>query len=163
MVVLFFYTMENENKDKINEVGRPTKYDPSVHDDWAEDLFSRGFTIAHVAFEFGVTSRTIDNWIANNESFREKVQEGKARNVGDIAQSLRNQALGFYKMVKEPKVVGGELVYAEYLKYFPPNGNTAQYYIGTLDPKNWRNKDNDETEESTKPVAINIKVVKNDD
>lgn len=156
--------MKDENKKKKKKRGRPTIYDPDYHDKKAFKLFSCGYNNALVAVEFGICPRTLDYWIANHESFKEYVLRGRAAENAEDELRLHKLAHGFYKKVQKPFIVKGEVQIVEYLEYFPPSFPSLRFKMVNKQPEKYRDKPQEtETEENTKPVAINIKVVKNDD
>lgn len=151
-------------KDEKRERGRPTKYDKDFHDNKAFDLYVRGFTNALVAKKFGISARTLDYWIQNHETFRDKVEEGREASNSKLEWKLYRMANGYYKTVYKPFVVKGKIEYAEYQEYIQPSYPAIKFLMVNRMPKLYRDKvEETETEETSKPVAINIKVVKNDD
>ena len=162
MVVLFFYTMENEKEKK--KVGAKLKYNSDYHDAKAFSYFARGYTNALVAKKFKISPRTLDYWIEQFESLRESVLDGREVSNSRSELKLHKMGHGFYQEVTEPKVVGGELQMVTYPKYFPPSFSALRFEMINKMPHLYRDKiEETEKEEVTKPVAINIKVVKNDD
>lgn len=154
---------EEENKKKITR-GAHVKYDPKIHDDKAFTYFSRGYTNALVAEKFKISPRTMDNWIAKYPTFQESVIDGRRVSNSENELKLFKISQGFYKEIEKPFIVKGKVEIVTYKEYFPPNFSALRFLMTNRMPQDYRDKVAEtETEETSKPVAINIKVVKNDD
>ena len=151
-------------KEKKRERGRPTKYDPKIHDAKAFSYFCRGYTNALVAKKFGISPRTLDYWIEAHASFKESVIDGRRVSNSENELKLFKISQGFYKEIEKPFIVKGKVEIVTYKEYFPPNFPALRFLMTNRMPQDYRDKIAEaETEETSKPVAINIKVVKNDD
>jgi hypothetical protein len=74
--------------------GRPTLYRRD-HCELARNYCLLGATNPELADFFGVSSRTIDNWIANHLAFAAAVREGRVVADARVARCLYERAVGY--------------------------------------------------------------------
>lgn len=146
-------------KEKKRERGRPTKYDPKIHDAKAFSYFCRGYTNALVAKKFGISPRTLDYWIEAHPSFKESVIDGRKVSNSENELKLFKISQGFYKEVEKPFVVKGKVEIVTYKEYFPPNFSALRFLMTNRMPQDYRDKV-EETQEKETETQIEIVVKK---
>ena len=146
-------------KEKKRERGRPTKYDPKIHDAKAFSYFCRGYTNALVAKKFGISPRTLDYWIEAHESFKESVIDGRKVSNSENELKLFKISQGFYKEVEKPFIVKGKVEIVTYKEYFPPNFSALRFLMTNRMPQDYRDKV-EETQEKETETQIEIVVKK---
>lgn len=146
-------------KDEKRERGRPTKYDPKIHDAKAFSYFCRGYTNALVAKKFGISPRTLDYWIEAHESFKESVIDGRKVSNSENELKLFKISQGFYKEVEKPFIVKGKVEIVTYKEYFPPNFSALRFLMTNRMPQDYRDKV-EETQEKETETQIEIVVKK---
>lgn len=144
---------------KEKKRGRPTKYDPKIHDAKAFSYFCRGYTNALVAKKFGISPRTLDYWIEAHESFRESVIDGRKVSNSENELKLFKISQGFYKEVEKPFIVKGKVEIVTYKEYFPPNFSALRFLMTNRMPQDYRDKV-EETQEKETETQIEIVVKK---
>ena len=83
----------------MNAPGQPTRYKPEYRE-LAHKYCLLGATNEELGGFFGVTRRTIDNWIANVPEFAAAVREGRAFADARVAHCLYERAVGYERTVK---------------------------------------------------------------
>lgn len=146
-------------KEEKRERGRPTKYDPKIHDAKAFSYFCRGYTNALVAKKFGISPRTLDYWIEAHESFKESVIDGRKVSNSENELKLFKISQGFYKEVEKPFIVKGKVEIVTYKEYFPPNFSALRFLMTNRMPQDYRDKI-EETQEKETETQIEIVVKK---
>lgn len=144
---------------KEDKRGRPTKYDPKIHDAKAFSYFCRGYTNALVAKKFGISPRTLDYWIEAHESFKESVIDGRKVSNSENELKLFKISQGFYKEVEKPFIVKGKVEIVTYKEYFPPNFSALRFLMTNRMPQDYRDKV-EETQEKETETQIEIVVKK---
>lgn len=144
---------------KDEKRGRPTKYDPKIHDAKAFSYFCRGYTNALVAKKFGISPRTLDYWIEAHESFKESVIDGRKVSNSENELKLFKISQGFYKEVEKPFIVKGKVEIVTYKEYFPPNFSALRFLMTNRMPQDYRDKV-EETQEKETETQIEIVVKK---
>lgn len=144
---------------KEDKRGRPTKYDPKIHDAKAFSYFCRGYTNALVAKKFGISPRTLDYWIEAHESFRKSVIDGRKVSNSENELKLFKISQGFYKEVEKPFIVKGKVEIVTYKEYFPPNFSALRFLMTNRMPQDYRDKV-EETQEKETETQIEIVVKK---
>jgi hypothetical protein len=96
-----------------------------------------GATKAQLAEFFGVTSRTIDNWLVTIPEFRDEVQRG--RNIADakVADSLYRRAVGYEHEVEGVFGRPGQMQVVRYKKCYPPQTEACVHWLRNRRPQNW--------------------------
>ena len=106
----------------------------------ARKLCVLGFIDAQMAEFFEVSRKTIDNWKQQYPEFRAAVKQGKQLTDADVADSLRQRAVGYTHKATDFKVVDGEVVQTEYDKHYPPDTAAAIFFLKNRQPELWRDK-----------------------
>src|SRR5258708_4026846 len=109
----------------------PSSYRPKILSACAQLLPAR------LGEFFGVTSRTVDNWIATIPEFKDEVQRARSLADAQVAESLYQRAVGYSHMVQ--RVVGrpGEEQVVEYRKSYPPETEACKHWLRNRRPQNW--------------------------
>ena len=149
--------MKDENKKEKLKKGRPSKYDPEYHDGKAFKYFSCGYTNSEVAKKFGISPRTLDYWIENQDSFKEMVQDGRERMVGTLETNLFQMAFGYTKRVQEPRTSNGKTEILEYDKYFPKSFSATRFLVTNLLPHKYRDRPEEPKQEQDNQIEIIVK------
>lgn len=125
--------------------GRPSKYSKELCEQ-AYKLYLLKATDAEVADFFGVTEQTINNWKNDHPEFFESITRGKIQADAEVAEKLRERALGYsHKAVKIFLPAGAsEPVYAEYTEHYPPDTQAASLWLRNRQPEKWRDKQDHE-------------------
>jgi hypothetical protein len=118
--------------------GAPKKYDPKFPKT-AKFLAQRGATLAEIADCFGVTTRTLSNWLNEYPELREAVDAGNDIFNPRVERALAERAIGFYVDVEEVKILqDGEEVRYTVRKYYPPDVTAAIFFMKNRMPEKWR-------------------------
>jgi transposase-like protein len=121
--------------------GRPTKYSEDLSKQ-AYKLYLLKATDEEVADFFGVCVATLFNWRGEHPEFLEATTRGKTQADAEVAEKLRERALGYsHKAVKIFMPAGAEKpVYAEYTEHYPPDTQAASLWLRNRQPEKWRDK-----------------------
>lgn len=121
--------------------GRNTAYDQSM-DDTARKLSLLGLTNAELAEFFGVTERTIYNWLEEHPSFFHAVHEGKTIADANVAESLYKRATGEHVEVEKVYTnrQTGEKATIKVMTYFPGEPGAAMNWLKNRRRQNWQDK-----------------------
>src|SRR5258705_148728 len=112
----------------MNASGHPTRY-RAEYRDLAHDCCLLDASSLELADFFGVTSRTIDNWIATHPDFAKAVQQGRAVADAVIARSLFDRAKGFsHKVTRTPLYQGEERTITNTVEY-PPDTLACMFWL----------------------------------
>ena len=135
----------------MNERGRPTLYRPEFCE-LARNYCLLGATNEDLGDCFGVTSRTIDNWIAVHPEFATAVREAKALADARVARCLYQRAVGYeHKVERTVWHLGKERTIDDTL-YFPPDVRACIFWLRNRQPQLWGGRANME-EDPADPVA----------
>ena len=120
----------------MNEPGRPTLYRPD-YCELARNYCLLGATNEELGELFGVTRRTIDNWIACQPDFEAAVKSGRLVADSKVACGLYERAIGFERTVKRTALYRGEPKDFETNVYFPPDTQACIFWLRNRCPENW--------------------------
>jgi transposase-like protein len=125
--------------------GRPSKYEPELCEQ-AYKLYLLKATDEEVADFFGVVVATIFNWRNEHPEFLEATTRGKIQADAEVAEKLRERALGYsHEAVKIFMPAGAtEPVYAKYIEHYPPDTQAASLWLRNRQPEKWRDKSDTE-------------------
>lgn len=125
----------------MNERGRPTLYRPEFCE-VARNYCLLGATNEDLGDCFGVTSRTIDNWIAVHPEFATAVREAKALADARVARCLYQRAVGYeHKVERTVWHLGKERTIDDTL-YFPPDVRACIFWLRNRQPQLWGGRAN---------------------
>ena len=116
--------------------GRPTLYRPD-HCEFARNYCLLGATNEELGGFFGVTSRTIDNWIAAHPEFATAVREARALADARVARCLYQRAVGHeHKVERTVWHLGKERTVDDTL-YYPPDVRACIFWLRNRQPQFW--------------------------
>ncbi len=99
-----------------------------------------GATNEQLGAFFGVTGRTIDNWIATIPEFRAVIIPARAEADANVRHSLYRRATGYShsseKIFYDSKA--GKVVRASYTEHYPPDTTAGIFWLKNRDPEKWR-------------------------
>ncbi|CAG5067971.1 hypothetical protein DYBT9623_00699 [Dyadobacter sp. CECT 9623] len=130
-----------------NEGGRPTDYDPDFHPQEAYELCLLGSTDEQLAEDFGITTRTLDNWKKKHYEFFRALSRGKRSADAKVARSLFERACGYqhpetkYFVVKVDQNLE-EVQERETIARYPPDTKAATVWLSNR-TRNWRERQAD--------------------
>lgn len=150
--------MEQKVKNKEQNKGRPSKYDPLYHDAQTFSYSARGYTNAHIATKFGIDPRTFDLWLNKHDSLRESALDGRAVSNSKSEYKLHKMAHGYYQDVIEVKVVGNKIKKVKYPKWIAPSFSALRFEMINKMPHLYRDKVEEEPkEEQDTQIEIIVK------
>ena len=121
----------------MNPNGRPTAYRPDFCEQ-ARKYCLLGATNEELGALFGVTRRTIDNWIATQPAFAAAVESGRLVADSKVASGLYARATGFERTVKRTALYRGEPKDFETNVYFPPDTQACIFWLRNRRRQTWR-------------------------
>ena len=92
----------------MSTMGRPSSYSPDLCE-LAHNYCLLGATNDELAAFFGVSPRTIDNWIAVHPEFEAAVKDGRVIADARVARGLYTRAIGYDRKVEREILHQGEL------------------------------------------------------
>jgi hypothetical protein len=125
----------------MNPNGRPTAYRPDFCEQ-ARKHCLLGATNEELGQFFGVTRRTIDNWIACHPDFAAAVERGRVVADSKVASGLYARAIGFERTVKRTALYRGEPKDFETNVYFPPDTQACIFWLRNRRRQTWRDAPN---------------------
>jgi len=129
-------TMGKEAKPKR---GRPTKH-REEYNEQAYKLCLLGATDAEIGDFFGVPEQTVNNWKHTQPSFLESITRGKVQADAEVAEKLRQRALGYSHPDTHISTYNGEVTITPIIKHYPPDTPAASLWLRNRQPKKWRDK-----------------------
>lgn len=144
--------------------GRPTKYDPSLNEK-VEKLAKLGATDSEMADFLEIAESTLNEWKKEFPEFSESIKRGKIIADSNVADRLYQRAMGYEHDSEEIKVVaignnaGSEIERVPIRKVYPPDPTAAIFWLKNRRPKEWRDKQEVETDGK---VEVTVKYEKRD-
>ena len=120
----------------MNPNGRPSGYKPEFCEQ-ARKCCLLGATNEELGELFGVTRRTIDNWIAGQPEFEAAVKSGRLVADTKVAGGLYARATGFERTVKRTALYRGEPKDFETNVYFPPDTQACIFWLRNRRRATW--------------------------
>jgi hypothetical protein len=120
----------------MSEPGRPTLYRPDLCE-LARNYCLLGATNEDLGGFFGVTSRTIDNWIAAHPEFATAVREAKALADARVARCLYQRAVGHEHKVERSVWHLGKARTVDDTLYYPPDVRACIFWLRNRQPQFW--------------------------
>jgi hypothetical protein len=120
-------------------MGRPSNYPPDLCE-LAHNYCLLGATNDVLAELFGVSPRTIDNWIAGHPEFAEAVQQGRDVADATAVESLFTRVSGYNHQAEKVFLYRGEPRTAIYTAHVPPETRACMYWLRNRRPEDWRAK-----------------------
>ena len=121
----------------MNPDGRPTDYKPEFCEQ-ARNYCLLGATNEELGEFFGVTRRTIDNWIAHQPDFGLAVKSCRLVADSKVASGLYARAIGYERKVKRTSLYRGEALDFETNVYFPPDTQACIFWLRNRRRQTWR-------------------------
>lgn len=131
--------MTEKKKGLPSNAGRNTLY----KEEYAEQAYKfclLGATDERLAEFFDVSVATINNWKINFPAFLESIKNGKERADAEISKALFHRAKGYSHPDVDVKVIDGQVVMVDLVKYYPPDTGAAMAWLKNRQPKYWRDK-----------------------
>ena len=118
-------------------LGQPTSYKPE-YIELAHNYCLLGATNEVLGDFFGVTSRTIDNWIATHPDFADAVYKGRAVADAVVVRALFERAKGFSHQVTRTTLYRAEERTVTNTVSYPPDTNACTYWLNNRQREYWR-------------------------
>lgn len=120
--------------------GRPTLYKPELCA-LALKHSRLGASNNQLAALFGVSPRSIDNWIARIPEFAAAVTEGRAEVLAEKARQLFKRAVGYSSIVERVvRCPGGGTQTVTFTRHHLPETRACIRYLCIRRPQNWRRR-----------------------
>jgi hypothetical protein len=126
------------------------RYDPGICCSLGRYMALAGKTLSEIAAEFGVTDRSVDNWVKQHVEFREAVNKGRDLFDTLIEGSLAKRAFGYdvEEVTREYVQVGVKLdgtakmrmrVTKRVTRHIAGDVSAQQTWLNNRKPLDWRN------------------------
>ena len=119
--------------------GQPTLYKPE-HIELAHNYCLLGATNEVLGDFFGVTSRTIDNWIATHPDFADAVYRGRAVADAVVVRALFERAKGFSHQVSRTTLYQGVEHTITNTVSYPPDTQACMFWLRNRQRHYWQAK-----------------------
>lgn len=120
-----------------------------------------GATNEELAAYFGVSKRTIINWMEEHEDFGLAVTAGKDSADLEVVAKLYQRATGYSHPDVDIKVVDGCIVETPLIKHYPPDTVACIFWLTNRQRGHWRRKPTEEShadiERELKEVTVKLK------
>lgn len=120
-----------------------------------------GATNEELAAYFGVSKRTIINWMEEHEDFGAAVTTGKDAADLEVVAKLFHRATGYSHTETDVKMFNGEIIKTEITKHYPPDPVSCIFWLTNRQRKDWRRKPTEEShadiERELKEVTVKLK------
>ena len=120
----------------MTTMGRPTLFHPAMCEE-AHNYCLLGATNDQLAGFFGVSSSTIDNWIAGRRDFEAAVKSGRVIADAKVARSLYVRAVGYDRTVEREVILGGELKPVTSTVHYPANVQACIFWLRHRRRQSW--------------------------
>lgn len=136
-------------KGKGSGAGRPTKYDPEFHPEWAKKFALLGAIGTEIADNLEIGHQTFEQWKKRYPEFRQSIIDGGAKADAQVADKLHQRAMGYVKTVEQAfKVKKGkdvEVVEVVTLKQEEaPDTKAASLWLSNRQRKRWKDRQTQE-------------------
>ncbi len=119
--------------------GQPTSYRPE-YGELAHNYCLLGATNETLADFFGVTRRTIQNWIATHPAFADAVYKGRAVADAVVVRALFERAKGFSHEVTRTTLYKGEKHTITNTVSYPPDTQACMFWLRNRQRHYWQAK-----------------------
>lgn len=138
----------NNMKEKLT--GRPSVYNPKIHDKLIYQLVRDNKTNDDIAENyFGIVPSTLYEWLNTHPSFSEAYKKGQEAKVDNVAMNLYQRAAGMtIKETTKTVVRGkkgeevGKAEIKEVIKEIPPDVGAMCFILKTQRRKQWSESQN---------------------
>jgi hypothetical protein len=127
--------------------GRPSLYNPE-NAELARKFCMLGATNDDLGEFFGVTSRTIENWIATYPDFAGEVKAGRDHADANVVHRLYQRAMGCSVPAERIFIYQGRAIREPLTIHYPPDTQACIFWLRNRRRRNW-------TEKATPPPADN--------
>ena len=117
--------------------GQPTLYKPE-YIELAHNYCLLGATNETLADFFGVTRRTIQNWIAIHPDFADAVRKGRVAADAKVVRALFERATGFSGKVTRTTRYRGEKHTITTTVSYPPNTQACVFWLRNRQSEYWQ-------------------------
>jgi hypothetical protein len=117
--------------------GQPTLYKPE-YIELAHNYCLLGATNETLGDFFGVTRRTVDNWIATHPDFADAVYRGRAVADGVIVRALFERAKGFSHQVTRTTLYQGKEYKITNTVSYPPDTQACMFWLRNRQRQYWQ-------------------------
>ena len=121
----------------MSTIGRPSSYSPDLCE-LAHNYCLLGAINDELAEFFGVSPRTIDNWIAVHPEFEAAVKDGRVIADARVARGLYTRAVGYDRKVEREILHQGELRTLTSVVHYPPNPQSCIFWLRNRRRRRWR-------------------------
>jgi len=132
--------------------GRPLLYRPEFAAQ-AHQHCLMGATNADLADIFGVTSRTIVNWMTEFPDFAAAVRDGRVVADGRVARGLYERAIGCERTSRQTTLSNGVEKTIIREVHYPPDTRACIFWLRNRQPQSWGDRKPD-TAASSLDLAI---------
>ena len=133
--------------------GQPTSYKPE-YIELAHNYCLLGATNETLGDFFGVTSRTIDNWIATHPDFADAVRRGRAVADAVVVRALFDRAKGFSHQVARTTLYRGKEHTITNTVSYPPDTQACMFWLRNRQRQYWQAKTEATPEVADDMVAL---------
>src|SRR5258708_31358833 len=112
----------------MSTIGRPSSYSPDLCE-LAHNYCLLGAINDELAEFFGVSPRTIDNWIAVHSEFETAVKDGRIIADARVARGLYTRAVGYVRKVEREILQQGVLRTVTNGTHYPPNPQPGMFSL----------------------------------
>lgn len=121
------------------ERGRPSKYTDDLAD-MAYRLSLLGLTDSEMAEVLGIAESTFNKWKIDFPYFSESITRGKIIADAEVAEKLREKALGYSHPDVHISSYEGNITVTPIVKHYPPDTQAASLWLRNRQPERWRDK-----------------------
>jgi hypothetical protein len=133
--------------------GQPTSYKPE-YIELAHNYCLLGATNEVLGDFFGVTSRTVDNWIAAHPDFADAVRRGRAVADAVVGRALFDRAKGFGHQVARSTLYRGKEQTITNTVSYPPDTQACMFWLRNRQRQYWQAKTEATPEVADDMVAL---------
>ena len=117
--------------------GQPQTFNPT-YCELAREYCLVGATNEVLGDFFGVTSRTIDNWIATHPDFADAVYRGRAVADAVVVRALFERAKGFSHQVSRTTLYRGKEQTVTNTVSYPPDTQACMFWLRNRQRQYWQ-------------------------
>jgi hypothetical protein len=123
--------------DLLPRIAPVTPYDPKTYPAQAKFLAQRGATQADIAECFGVSTRTLQRWLAQHPELDAAVQVGNEVFDSGVERALAERAMGYLMSWEEEELhpVTGEKHWVIRRQYLPPDTKAINMWLTNRKPQ----------------------------
>ena len=106
----------------------------------AEIASEMGLTNRQLARLFGISTRTLQKWIREDERFAHALKEGKSVADARVARSLYERATGYSHPEEKVFCSEGDIITYVSTKHYAPDPESAKFWLKNRRPHEWRDR-----------------------